>query len=112
LKYFFDNCISPRIVQMLRAMDVDAVPLRDEFPVNISDVELFARLSGLDMVFVGQDTHQRTRENEAAALSQAGVTAIYFGPFYSKLGRWGQAIWVLSRWQGIDAFAGSRNSCF
>ena len=43
MKYFFDNNISFRYTNMLKALDVDAVALREEFSQSIQDPELFAQ---------------------------------------------------------------------
>lgn len=103
MRYFFDNCISFRFAQMLCALDVDAVALKEKCPPNTSDVELFRILSGSDYIFVSEDRHQLTRIAEATELKAAGVSAIYFGPFWSKLGFWKQAEFLVRKWPLIDA---------
>jgi hypothetical protein len=37
VRYFFDNCLSYRYVDMLRALEVDAVALRSRFSESIKD---------------------------------------------------------------------------
>lgn len=105
MKYFFDNCISYKLANMLAAVDVEASALREHFSESIKDVALFEKLTGSDTVFVSCDLSQRTRTLEAKALKQCGVTAIYFGPFWNKFLFWQQAVWLISRWQRIDGFA-------
>jgi len=105
VKYFFDNCISCKFPPMLRALGVDAVSLREEFPEAITDVRLFERIKGRNLVFISTDTRQLTRKQEELALKQAGVTALYFGPFFEKKLLWDQAIWLVLRWRQIDGFA-------
>lgn len=105
MKYFFDNCVSYRIAAMLRALDVDVIALREEYPVDTDDVPLFSIVASQDRVFVSTDTSQLTREHEARALKQAGITAIYFGRFYERMKLWDQAVWVLTKWRKIDDFA-------
>ena len=105
MKYFFDNCLSYRYVDMLRALDVDAVALRFQFSESIKDVELFERIKGSDSVFVSCDQRQTTRELEAKGLKECGLTAIYFGPFWSKMTFWPQAAWLVHNWPKIDGFA-------
>jgi hypothetical protein len=53
------------------------------------------------------DDRQKTREGEAKALHQAGLTALWFGPFWSKKQFWDQARWVINRWPTIDGYAKS-----
>ena len=105
MKYFFDNSISYRFAEMLRALGVDAVALRHEHPEDTKDVSLFDHLRGRNMVFITTDRHQLTREHEARALKQAGVTSLFFGPFFQRKRFWDQAIWIVSRWPLIDGFA-------
>jgi hypothetical protein len=105
VKYFFDNCISPKIAKMLCALDVDAESLRERFPVNIKDVQLFQNLHGQQLAFISTDTSQLTRENEARALKQAGVTVLHFGPFFERMQLWDQAVWIVRRWPLINGFA-------
>ena len=107
MKYFFDNCISYRYVQMLSALTVDASSLRSAFHESISDLELFEKLKGSGSVFVSCDSRQRTKQLEAKALKEGGVTAIYFGPFWSKMTFWPQAAWLTRHWPIIDNYASS-----
>ena len=56
MKYFFDNCLSYRYARMLAALEeFEVVALRDKFPSDIDDVELFQALSGSGYVFVTCD---------------------------------------------------------
>jgi hypothetical protein len=88
---------------MLRALDVDIVALQEKCLPNISDIDLFQFLGGSDYVFVSEDRKQLTRIAEATELRKAGISAIYFGPFWSKLALWGQAEYIIRRWQTIDS---------
>lgn len=105
MKYFFDNCISYKLANMLAAIDVEATSLREHFAESIKDVALFEKLTGSDAVFVSCDLSQTTRTLEAKALKKCGVTAIYFGPFWGKLLFWQQAVWLIGKWPRIDGFA-------
>ncbi len=113
MKYFLDNCISPTLAAMLRALGEDVEALRDHFPEDIDDVSLFSQLAGQDLVFLTTDTSQLTRKNEARALKQAKVTALFLGPFFGKMKLWPQASWLVSRWPQIKRAAESltKGSC-
>jgi hypothetical protein len=98
VKYFFDNCISYRYARMLAALEeFEVVALRDKYALDIDDVELFRELSGSGYVFVTCDDRQKTREGEAKALQAAGLTALWFGRFWSKKQFWDQAKWIITR---------------
>jgi hypothetical protein len=105
VKYFFDNCISPKLPDMLRALGEDAVALREELPEDIEDVPLFSQLRGQKVVLVSTNTSQLTRDHEARALKQAGISAIYFGPFFERMKLWQQATWLVTKWPKIRGFA-------
>ena len=105
MKYFFDNCISFRYARMLAALDeFEVVALRDKFAPDIDDIELFQELSGSGFVFVTRDDRQKTREGEAKALRESGLTALWLGPFFAKKGFWDQAKWIINRWPTIDGY--------
>jgi hypothetical protein len=113
VKYFFDNCISYRLVDMLVALEVDAVALRKEFPEAIEDPEFLGKLKDRDYVYITHDHRQKTREAEALAIQEAGITALWLGPFWSGKGFWECAKWLVSHWESIDRFASSaaRGTC-
>jgi hypothetical protein len=103
VKYFLDNCISFRFAEMLRALGVDACALKEQCQQNISDIELFQYLADKDYVFLSEDRKQLTRIAEATELRAAGISAIYFGPFWNKLAFWGQAAFLVKHWSTIDS---------
>ncbi len=104
MKYFFDNCISHRFAKMLMALDIDVIALRDAFPQDIGDVELISKLKESHRVFVSCDRKQRTREREAFAIRESGLTSLWFAPFWSKYDFWEQAKWLVNRWELIDGY--------
>jgi hypothetical protein len=107
LKYFFDNCISFRLANMLAALEVEAVALRDAFPASIDDETFLASLKDTHDVYITYDHKQRSREAEARAIKEAGVTALWIGPFWGKMSFWQQAKWLVARLETIDHFATS-----
>ncbi|MBW3539243.1 MAG: hypothetical protein KY476_03155 [Planctomycetes bacterium] len=105
MTYFFDNNISYRYAGMLKALGVAVVALRDVFPPDIKDPDLLRGLKDTDYVFVSSEQRMRRRPIEAALLRDANITALFFAPFWSNLGFWQAAIWLLRRWELIDGFA-------
>ena len=90
---------------MLRALRVDVEALREKYEPNIEDPQLFSHLHGTSLIYVSADTSQTTRLQEARALKEAGVTALFFGPFWGNMTFWHQAIWLVTKWEKIDSFA-------
>ena len=106
MTYFFDNCISFRLSDMLCALGEDTESLRQAYPEDIKDLALFPELQGRrNIVFISTDTSQWNREAEARAIKDSGITALYFGPFFQKMGFWRQAVWLLNKWQTIRGYA-------
>lgn len=89
--FFFDNNLSPSYARMLRALDVDARALREEFPRNTDDVDWLPEIGRRGWVLITHDRSIRTRPAEARALRASVVTAIFLGRFWRTTGRWEQA---------------------
>jgi len=103
VRYFLDHCISFRYAGMLRALEVDIVALQEKCPANIKDVDLFKFLKGSEYVFISEDRRQLTRIAEATELRAAGISAIYFGPYWSGLGFWKQAEYLIKHWSSFES---------
>jgi hypothetical protein len=105
LKYFLDNNISYKFAKMLAALDCDVVALRESFSTDITDEKLLTQLAGRDIVFVTGDRMMLRRPQELQALKIAGISVLFLGPFWSKMGFWRQAEWWIRRWHLIDGFS-------
>jgi len=105
--YFFDNNISPRYAEMLRALGVNVTALSERFPPNIKDEDFLPQLK--DCILITGDQRIRTRKIEAAALRQSGISALFLARFWPRLVLWDQARWLVTRWPDIDRFT-SRTS--
>lgn len=104
MHYFFDNCLSYKYARCLAALGVDVVALCDVMDASTTDVELFRKLSGKDVVFVTHDRNQLIDAVEQYELKKCGCTAIYFGPFFSNRVFWQQISWIIQRWELIDGY--------
>ena len=107
MHYFFDNCLSYRYARCLHELGKDVVALQDEMAADTTDVELFQKLSGRDVVFVTADRRQLIVAAEQYELKQCGCTALYFAPFFNNLIFWEQVSWIIKRWPKMDSFANS-----
>jgi len=92
---------------MLSAVDVNATALRAEFSESILDPEFLQAIKGTHDVYATYDHKQKTRESEARAIKDAGLTALWLGPFWGRLVFWDQAKWLITRWERIESFANS-----
>lgn len=91
---------------MLAALGEYVVALRDVFPQDIKDPDLLTALNRSEFdVFISSERRMRTRPPEAYLLKTVRVTALFIGPFWSKLMFRQQAAGLVQRWPKIDGFA-------
>lgn len=102
MTYLFDNNFSVKLVRMLRALDVDAVALRECFPADVPDTEYLSHLASTGCILLTCDRHIRTRKAEVKALRQSGVSALFFNAFFAKKALWDQAHWLIKNWPRIE----------
>lgn len=95
---------------MLRALDVNAVALRDEFRQDIKDVELLRALKSTDYVLITGDRRITTRVIEATELRAARVTSLFLAPFWDRLDLWQGATWLVRRWPMIERLESGSNA--
>jgi hypothetical protein len=110
LKFFFDNCMSPRLVEALAALDLfhedKLIHLRgdDRFTCHSSDEYIYKTLAkDIPMpVFVTADRAQKTRGSvERQALRASGLTVVFFAKDYARLDIHYQALVTIKAWPQI-----------
>ena len=110
LKFFFDNCMSPRLVEALAALDLfhedKLVHLRDDnrFTLESSDNYIYSTLAKDSPmpVFVTADRAQKTRGSvERQALRASGLTVVFFAKDYARLNIHSQALVTIKAWPQI-----------
>jgi predicted nuclease of predicted toxin-antitoxin system len=104
LKYLFDNNISPKLAKMLVALDKEVFAVRNVLAADAKDEDILVFLAQHPYVWISADRKQTTRPSQARLLKQAKVTALYLGPFWSKMNGWDQAVWMMRRWELIEGF--------
>jgi hypothetical protein len=95
---FLDNMISPCFAEALRALEQDVCALREKFPPDTLDTVWLTKLGERGWPLITLDRRILSRPQELLALRQAGVTAFFLGPFFSKAAFWDQAVWLLRHW--------------
>ncbi len=103
MTYIFDNDITPKHAEVLRMYKVDVRTVRLEFGPDAKDEDFIPLVGQRGWVLISGDKHMRTKPAEAMALKAASVTALFFGPFWQRLGFKEQAAWLLRHWDRIDA---------
>lgn len=101
--FYFDVCVSPRIVDALNSMVQPAQyqivhTSRDMGWGKLSDVEWIGKLSPTEENFiVTKDLHQRTRESERNAWKQANAVMFFFPKMWiGDIGT--EQAWKIMRW--------------
>ena len=110
MKFFFDNCISPKLARALHILspDHEIRHLRDKFPEAAKDVDWIVKLGEeKEWVIFSLDKLWRVPQ-QRQALIEARVVCFFFMP------GWNQEIWVQSSrlfalWPTFTKTAGESN---
>lgn len=106
VKVLFDHNMPPVLARALHLIisvnGHEAWALRDKYPVNISDIDLYEELGkDRDWIVISKDIAQAKRKPERAALLRYGVVAFYFAPSVEKLPHHQQAAMILWHWDAM-----------
>ena len=102
MTYFFDNNISPHLVNILRELDVDAVHLKQVFKEDTEDVDWIPQAGQEGWIVVTADREIRRNPAEREALKQNNVTTLFLQRTFLKRTKWPQAEWLIKHWRKID----------
>ncbi len=102
MKYFVDNNIPQKLVNLLRVLDVDVRHLKDVFPETATDVQWIPRAGAEDWVVVTSDKNIRTNPAELEALKENNVTVLFMKKTFVDRKMWDQAAWTIKHWPKID----------
>jgi hypothetical protein len=106
VKVLFDHNMPPAIAralhQLISVEGHEAFALRDKFPINISDIDLYNELakSGEWIVF-SKDMNNAKRPPERAAIIKSGAIAYYLSPAVAKQTMNEQAATIFWQWDKI-----------
>ena len=83
VKVLFDHnllpCIAQSIHELIRVDGHEAFPLRDRFPINISDFDCFNKL-GSDWIIISKDLQNSKKKAEKIAINRNSIVAFYLSP--------------------------------
>ncbi len=105
MTFFFDNNISPRLVNILKQLSVDAIHLKEIFPADTEDTDWIPRAGAEGWIIVTADRMIRRIPAELLALKQSGTTALFLKETFLKKGIWQQAEWLIKTWQTTEVEA-------
>lgn len=106
VKLLFDHNMPPALARALHEIAKldghECKALRDKFPVNVSDIDLYEQLGReRNWVVISKDVAQARRAPERAAILRFGVVAIYLAPSVEKQPIHQQAATILWHWDAI-----------
>lgn len=104
MTFFFDNDLSSRIVQGLRAFGEDVKHLQEEFPPDTSDAVWLREIGRRGWFLVTRDKKIARKPAELLALKQAGVGAFVLTQKKDP-SLWGWVETVVRRWVEIKRWA-------
>jgi len=106
LKFFIDNCLSPRYATILGALDHGEVTaLRHHYAENAIDTVWIPELGEKGWILVSLDRSQRSSPPERSALQSSGVIAVYLAHAFDSLKLDDQAWRLVKFWPSIVAAA-------
>ncbi len=113
MRFFFDNNISPHLVDILKILGVDALHLRDVFPTNAKDTEWIPRVGQEGWVLVTADKNILRNRAERDALREHRLTTLVLKETILHKGMWEQTEWFIKHWQeiGKDALRLNQGTC-
>ena len=107
MRFFFDNCVSPRIVDALRALDdrpsaPELVHLRKRFRADDDD-PVWLRALGREKgwVVVSGDPRISRGDVEKKAWHESGLTVFFFGDAWTNRHLYDQASQMIAVWRDI-----------
>ncbi|WP_157935803.1 PIN-like domain-containing protein [Paracoccus zhejiangensis] len=104
IRVLFDHNMPPALARCLHeAIKIEgheACALRDKFPKNISDIELYTKIGKeSNWITLSKDVHNAKRKPEKAAILKSGVLAFYLAPTIQRKPITQQAALILWHWE-------------
>jgi hypothetical protein len=105
VRYFFDNCLSPAIPEVLRVLRYDAVHIADcaaqGFARGDLDTVWMPKVAALGWVAITSDVAITRRLKERAIPADVGLRLVCLHGDVARMDFFDQAKWVINAWQEI-----------
>ena len=109
MRFFFDNCISPKLARAMHELsqpEHEAVALRGKFPEGALDMDWIPRLGQEGRwIIVSGDLRIKTRPIERELWRAAKLTTFFMAKNFPRLEAWEQVRWMVDKWPLIVEFA-------
>ena len=103
MTYFFDNCMSASLVEILKILGVDACHLRDHFPQDTADEVWIPEIGAKRWTIISGDFRIYKNAAQRAILVQANVKTVWMPQGFVNKTAWDQAAWIVKAWPTIHA---------
>jgi predicted nuclease of predicted toxin-antitoxin system len=109
-RFFFDNNVSKKIVEGLKAFGEEVVHLQDEFREDSADIEWLQYVGENELVLITRDERVRRNPAEIAAIKKFKVATFFLGG--SHLDRCKLIQQVVRNWPRIKELSGKTRPPF
>lgn len=109
--FFFDNCLSPQIVEGLKLFGEDVEHLRNSFAADTPDTIWIPEVAKRGWILITRDKAIRKKPLELEALTRSGLSTFIFLQKRDP-DRWGWVELVVRRWTEVKDFASSERRPF
>lgn len=107
MRFFLDNSISPKLEAVLRALDVDAVHVKnvDGLARSAPDTVWIPVVAKNGWVAIGGDVRILRRPVERACVLDHGLIYFAFSSGFAEQQQWPQVLAVVKAWPRIEELA-------
>lgn len=106
MKFIFDHNLPPGLARALNELSqFEIVPLRDQFPINIIDVDLINALAReKDTVLVTFDGQIQKKPHERDAWIKTGLSIVFLDKAWMGLKFWRKCSVIIDKWEAVEEF--------
>ena len=113
--FFFDNCISDKIVEILKLAGAEAVDktqlihikdvaeLASKRGRGAADVDWIPLVAEKSWIAVTVDKRVKRNEDERALIASTGIRLVHIAGGYERLKIWDQVVYFVQHWPGIQS---------
>ncbi|MBU0609205.1 MAG: hypothetical protein KKI08_15065 [Armatimonadetes bacterium] len=107
MTFFFDRCVSKKIVDALKCLGIDAIHLDSVFGrgVKVEDREWIVTCGLMGWVAITCDCWIFKNAPELEAVRRARIVSVFIAESFSNLSGWDKYLWLINNWQKITASA-------
>ena len=93
MTFFLDNHLPPIFVEILKAQGIDAIHLRERFPVGADDIEWISEAGRQGWIVITADHKIRQHRAERLALRRANINSKQLLT---------QVRWFAGKWEAVE----------